>query len=892
MKKLLIILFGGIGLTGNAQWVELGGVNSLAANSQINSIAADLSGNIYAGGDFKNTIGNYYVAKYDGNSWSELGGPNVSIFNSFISSVITDKVGNVYVAGHFTNSAGNAYVAKYDGNTWSELGGNNSLAANYEINTLTIDKFGNIYAAGDFTNLAGNSYVAKFNGNIWKELGGNNALNPNNRIRTITTDTVGNIYAAGDFSNMYSHFYVAKYDGSIWSELGGLNALNPNNSIRTITSDVHNNIYAGGDFFDANLKFYESIFNGNNWSELGGINLNANGGMYASTTDKFGNIYIAGFFTNGVTVYNGNMYVAKWDGIKWSELGGSNNSTFNADIQTITTDRFGYIYAAGTFTNANNKYYVAKFNPCRTNSILSVSACDSFYWSATNKTYKSSCFDSTYLSSLIGCDSTVTLNLTINHSTSTDTFVTTCNSFTWYGNTYPKDTSVTHHFKGKYGCDSVVTMHLTIKTVLTSDTFAIACNNLTWYGNVYSITQSILKHFITINGCDSIVTLHLTISPGGTSVTIDSICKGASYLFNGNRFNSSGTFTTHLTNLNGCDSVAILQLKVIEKPVLSGISLNTSIVCPGGKAEATDTALNGVWNSSNSNVATIDSKGNIIGVNAGSCNIRYSKTNFCGTTIDSATFNIALGAKSSFITIPDPPMVCLDSSIQFIDNTPGATISIFNLGNSSTDSGFVVNHTYQNTTGYWVYHTVTNALGCISDTSKVYVSVVNPPTVTLIDSVFVLKNSNIMLEPVVTGTGNLKYNWVPDIYLNNNQISSPICTPQNTITYTLFVNNDNGCTTPATLKVVVLENISIPNAFSPNDDAYHQTWEIPMLNDYPNAEVIIFNRGGNQIYRCTGQYKAWDGKYNGKKVPFGTYYYIIKRSFGLPVLSGTVSVIL
>ncbi|MBX2931553.1 MAG: hypothetical protein KF781_06395 [Chitinophagaceae bacterium] len=58
----------------NAQWSELGGVNSLQANNYINSICKDALGNIYTAGNFTNANGKRYVAKFNGTTWGELGG--------------------------------------------------------------------------------------------------------------------------------------------------------------------------------------------------------------------------------------------------------------------------------------------------------------------------------------------------------------------------------------------------------------------------------------------------------------------------------------------------------------------------------------------------------------------------------------------------------------------------------------------------------------------------------------------------------------------------------------------------------------------------------------------------------------------------------------------------
>ena len=83
------------------------------------------------------------------------------------------------------------------------------------------------------------------------------------------------------------------------------------------------------------------------------------------------------------------------------------------------------------------------------------------------------------------------------------------------------------------GCDSIVTLNLTIHNVASSDTTATACDSLVWRGVTYTSTGTYSETLQTINGCDSIVTLNLTITP---SPTLDlgndttSICQGDSVL--------------------------------------------------------------------------------------------------------------------------------------------------------------------------------------------------------------------------------------------------------------------------------------------------------------------------------------------------------------------------
>jgi hypothetical protein len=59
----------------------------------------------------------------DGQKWVELGiGDKKLIANGGILSLATDDKGNVYAAGQFRNSQGYRYGAKWNGNSWSELG--------------------------------------------------------------------------------------------------------------------------------------------------------------------------------------------------------------------------------------------------------------------------------------------------------------------------------------------------------------------------------------------------------------------------------------------------------------------------------------------------------------------------------------------------------------------------------------------------------------------------------------------------------------------------------------------------------------------------------------------------------------------------------------------------
>ena len=91
---------------------------------------------------------------------------------------------------------------------------------------------------------------------------------------------------------------------------------------------------------------------------------------------------------------------------------------------------------------------------------------------------------------------------------------------------------------------------------------------------------------------------------------------------------------------------------------------------------------------------------------------------------------------------------------------------------------------------------------------------------------------------------------------------------------------------------MALGDIRIPNAFSPDNNGYHDTWEIPDLRKYPNLEMKVFDRTGQVVFEHAGSFVAWNGQLNqtGNPLPVGVYYYVIKRGFNQPVLSGSVTI--
>ncbi len=114
--------------------------------------------------------------------------------------------------------------------------------------------------------------------------------------------------------------------------------------------------------------------------------------------------------------------------------------------------------------------------------------------------------------------------------------------------------------------------------------------------------------------------------------------------------------------------------------------------------------------------------------------------------------------------------------------------------------------------------------------------------------------------------------------------------------YDFYAVDVNNCTSDS-IDVQIISyvpegtEIVIYDAFSPNNDGINDVWNIPNIDLYDNCVVMVFNSWGNEVFSSSGYDEPWDGTYNGKELPSGTYYYTIDLGDGSEMLSGTVNIV-
>jgi gliding motility-associated-like protein len=104
--------------------------------------------------------------------------------------------------------------------------------------------------------------------------------------------------------------------------------------------------------------------------------------------------------------------------------------------------------------------------------------------------------------------------------------------------------------------------------------------------------------------------------------------------------------------------------------------------------------------------------------------------------------------------------------------------------------------------------------------------------------------------------------------------------------YWVTITAANGFTKTDTVLIAANDSVDCKliryNAFSPNNDLTNDTWVIDGIGNFPDNNVVIFNRWGDRVWEANGynnQDIVWTGlSQNGNEMPDGTYFYIIKTS--------------
>jgi len=166
------------------------------------------------------------------------------------------------------------------------------------------------------------------------------------------------------------------------------------------------------------------------------------------------------------------------------------------------------------------------------------------------------------------CAAQTTTTISVSGDENNTIPVSACDDYTWplSGETYFQGGEYAVVLESAQGCDSTITLSLTINQSTTSTSSHSACQSYLWNGQIYAASGVYYSESLNPAGCISQDTLILTILPEAqTTIVSVEICAGDEYLIGGIWQSTSGTYNEFYTAANGCDSIVQIQLTVLPE---------------------------------------------------------------------------------------------------------------------------------------------------------------------------------------------------------------------------------------------------------------------------------------------------------------------------------------
>ena len=427
-------------------------------------------------------------------------------------SVSMSSDGNTLAIGAPSNDgtlslAGHVRIYQWSGAAWTQKGADidGEAVNDWSGESVSMSSDGNSLAIGAANNDgtgtdAGHVRIYWWSGSAWAQKGadidGEAADDWSGESVSMSSD--GNTLAIGAPLNdgtgvVAGHVRIYEWNGSAWTQKGadidGEAANNFSGFSVSMSSDGNTvAIGAYGNGGTASLAGHVRIYewSGSAWTQKGadidGEDLVDESGYSVSMSSDGNTLAIGARWNDGTGIIDaGHVRIYEWSGSAWTQKGADidGEATNDESGYSVSMSSDGNTLAIGAPYNdetGTSAGHVRVYHFCTsiTPSSFSISSCASYTVPSGDETY-TTVGNYTVLDTITnteGCDSVMTIDLTINATLSGTDIQASCGAYTWLdGNTYTtSNNTATVILTTAAGCDSVVTLDLTINTVDSSVT--------------------------------------------------------------------------------------------------------------------------------------------------------------------------------------------------------------------------------------------------------------------------------------------------------------------------------------------------------------------------------------------------------------------------------------
>tara|TARA_R110000850_G_scaffold133024_1_gene254122 strand:+ start:82 stop:2919 length:2838 start_codon:yes stop_codon:yes gene_type:complete len=169
--------------------------------------------------------------------------------------------------------------------------------------------------------------------------------------------------------------------------------------------------------------------------------------------------------------------------------------------------------------------------------------------------------------------------------------------------------------------------------------------------------------------------------------------------------------------------------------------------------------------------------------------------------------------------------------------------------------------------GSYTVTVIDSATGCESEPAGTVVEVSSPPTQYSAQTVTGAFAGTHAIEATAEGLGSYMFS------LDGGPLQEEgYWEDVSPGTHIVTITDSNGCGS-VEIEVGVID---YPLYFTPNNDGYHDRWNIIGISSMPSAKIYIFDRHGKLLKQLSPLSEGWDGTYNGSPLPSSDYWFRVE----------------
>jgi hypothetical protein len=334
-------------------WSVVSSPNPSGAFSQLRSVTAVSSADVWAVGYDSTTSDFTLIEHWNGSSWSIVSSPNQG--SDQLNGVAAISSGDVWAVGQLAGSNGGTLTEHWNGSSWKVVSSPSPTGLFTQLDAVAAVSSTDVWAAGYYLQTSSSvsqyqTLIEHFNGSSWSIVASPNPpFTGGNQLYGVAAITGSNVWAVG---NAGDNTLTVNWNGSSWAIVGSPNAGQASDFLNGVAAIASNDVWTVGRYTSTPGSTLTEHWNGASWSIVASPNQTGLvSSLQAVAAVSSGDVWAVGYYYNSNDVQQ--TLVEHWNGTSWSIVPSPNATSGNNQLNAVAVVSSSDVWAVGSSVNPN-----------------------------------------------------------------------------------------------------------------------------------------------------------------------------------------------------------------------------------------------------------------------------------------------------------------------------------------------------------------------------------------------------------------------------------------------------------------------------------------------------------------------------------------------------------